>query len=270
MLTIQNLSVTVAGKEIVKNLSLEIKPGEIHAIMGPNGSGKSTLSNTLMGNPKYQITNGEILIDGENIALLSPDKRARKGLFLAFQYPEELPGVSLTAFLKTAYSAVQKERGEELISIIEFRKLLRTLLKNFSLDSQFLNREVNEGFSGGEKKKVEILQMALLKPKYAILDETDSGLDVDALKIVADGIGQLTGKERGILLITHYQRILHYVKPHFVHVMIDGKIVESGGYELSEKLEKEGYAWLAERSVASLNSYAGKASKELKRVFVSK
>lgn len=247
MLKIQNLSVTVAGKNIIKNLSLEIKPGEIHAIMGPNGSGKSTLSNTLMGNPKYQVTDGEILIDGENIALLSPDKRARKGLFLAFQYPEELPGVSLTSFLKTAYTAMQKERGEEPMSIIEFRKVLRTLLKEFSLDSAFLNREVNEGFSGGEKKKVEILQMALLKPKYAILDETDSGLDVDALKIVADGIGQLTGKERGILLITHYQRILHYVKPHFVHVMINGKIVESGGHELSEKLEKEGYAWLREK-----------------------
>lgn len=247
MLNIQNLSVSVTGKEIIKNLSLTIRPGEIHAIMGPNGSGKSTLANVLMGNPKYAVTSGEILLDSENMTPLSADKRARKGLFLAFQYPEEIPGVSLTAFLKTAYTAVQKERGEQPISIIEFRKLLRALLKDFSLDSQFLNRDMNQGFSGGEKKKVEILQMALLRPRFALLDETDSGLDVDALKTVAEGINKINSKDRGILLITHYQRILHYIKPDFVHVMMDGRIVESGTHELSEKLEREGYEWLREK-----------------------
>ncbi len=259
MMQIKNLKIAVEGKEILRGISLEIRPGEIHAIMGPNGSGKSTLANALMGHPKYKMTGGKILIDGDVIAdaedntggtnpiFLTPEKRAHKGLFLAFQYPEEIPGVSITTFLKTAYNAMEKIRGGKPTNIVEFRKLLRAQLKEFSLDSKFLNRDLNDGFSGGEKKKMEILQMALLKPKYAVLDETDSGLDVDALKIVSEGIQKLTGLARGILLITHYQRILHYVKPHFVHVMMDGRIVESGTRSLAEKLEKEGYSWVREK-----------------------
>lgn len=255
MLQLQNLKISVEGKEILKGVSLDIRPGEIHAIMGPNGSGKSTLAHALMGHPKYQLTGGQIFVDKEAVAStdgetpvnLSPDKRAYRGLFLAFQYPEEIPGVSVTSFLKTAYTSLQKARGETPMNIIEFRKLLRGHLQAFNMDVKFLNRDLNDGFSGGEKKKMEILQMALLQPKYAVLDETDSGLDVDALKIVADGINRLAAPNRSILLITHYQRILHYVKPHFVHVMMDGHIIESGNHELAEKLEKEGYSWIREK-----------------------
>lgn len=248
MLQLENLKISVEGKEILKGISLQVRPGEIHVVMGPNGSGKSTLAYGLMGHPKYRVTNGQVFIDGE-VAVsadisLSPEKRALRGLFLAFQYPEEIPGVSLMTFLKTAYNALEKARGQSVTNMIEFRKLIRDLLKRFGLDSKFLNRAVNDGFSGGEKKKMEILQLMLFQPKYALLDETDSGLDVDALKVVAEGINEFHGENHGILLITHYQRILHYIKPHFVHVMMDGQIIESGGRELAERLEREGYKWL--------------------------
>ncbi len=244
MFFIKNLFVAIAEKPIIHGLSLKIAPGEIHAIMGPNGSGKSTLANTIMGHPRYTVTGGEIFVDDTNLVGLKADKRAGHGVFLAFQYPKEIPGVTVISFLQMATNAVRKARALPIQSPIEFRKLLRSKLSEFSLDAKFMNRYVNEGFSGGEKKKMEILQMALLEPKLAVLDETDSGLDVDALKIVSEGINRLLSPERSILLITHYQRILHYVKPHFVHVMIDGNIVQSGGPELAARLEREGYDWL--------------------------
>lgn len=244
MFHIQNLSVEVEKKEIIHGLSLRVRPGEIHAIMGPNGSGKSTLANTIMGHPKYTVTGGEILMGNENLVPLRPHKRAQAGVFLAFQYPKEIPGVPVTSFLQMAVNGVREARCEPKLNPIEFRKLLRARLTEFALDSKFLNRAMNDGFSGGEKKKMEILQMALLEPKLCVLDETDSGLDVDALRIVAEGVKRLATQTRGILLITHYMRILHYVRPHFVHVMMDGKIVKSGGAELAEKIEKEGYDWM--------------------------
>lgn len=244
MFKLNNLHIGIDDKEIVHGVSLQIKPGEIHAIMGPNGSGKSTIANTIMGHPKYKITSGGIVIDGENVEGLKADKRAQKGIFLAFQYPKEIPGVTVSAFLRTAVSAVRKARGETVLTPIEFRKLMRAKMTELSLDAKFMNRYVNEGFSGGEKKKVEILQMALLEPKIAILDETDSGLDVDALRVVSEGINRLATPGRGILLITHYQRILHYVKPHFVHIMINGNIVKSGGRDLAIQVENEGYDWV--------------------------
>lgn len=244
MFQIQNLQVSVEEKPILHGVSLNIRPGEIHAVMGPNGSGKSTLANTIMGHPKYAITSGDLVIDGESLIGLKADKRARKGIFLAFQYPKEIPGVTVSSFLQMAVSAVRKARGEAELNPIEFRKILRAKLVEFSLEAKFLNRYMNEGFSGGEKKKMEILQMALLEPKIAVLDETDSGLDVDALRIVSEGINRLTSKTRGILLITHYQRILHYVKPKYVHVMMDGRIVKSGGHELAQQIETKGYDWI--------------------------
>lgn len=257
MFSLHNLHVAVDGKEILVGVSLAVKAGEIHAIMGPNGSGKSTLANTVMGHPKYAITEGEIAIDGENVTKLKVDKRASKGIFLAFQYPKEIPGVTVSSFLRMAVTAMRKTRGDTVLSPIEFRKMLREKLREFSLEPAFMNRSVNEGFSGGEKKKLEILQMALLSPRMAILDETDSGLDIDALKIVSDGINKLalphrgphvlhdgTSPKLGILLITHYQRILHYVKPDRVHIMIDGKIVKSGTNELAVQIERDGYDWI--------------------------
>jgi len=244
MFSINNVHAKIDEKEILHGLSLKIEAGEIHVIMGPNGSGKSTLANCIMGHPSYEVTEGTIELDGENLTELKADKRAHRGVFLAFQYPKEIPGVSVSNFLKNSLTSVRKARGIEEISHLDFRKLLRDQMKTFSLDSKFLTRSINEGFSGGEKKKMEILQMALLEPKIAVLDETDSGLDVDALKIVAEGIKKLAHPERGILLITHYQRILHYIKPHFIHVMINGKIVKSGGPELGERLEKDGYDWV--------------------------
>lgn len=246
MFEIKHLRVGIDKKEIVHDVSLIINSGEIHAIMGPNGSGKSTIANAIMGHPKYKIESGEIILDAENIEELKADKRAQKGIFLAFQYPKEIPGVSVSAFLRTAVAAVRKARGEQIYTPIEFRKLLRTKMTELNLDSKFMSRSINEGFSGGEKKKIEILQMALLEPKIAVLDETDSGLDVDALRIVAEGINRLATPKRGILLITHYQRILHYVKPHFVHIMINGQIVKSGGSDLAKKIETEGYDWIRE------------------------
>jgi Fe-S cluster assembly ATP-binding protein len=244
MFHIKNLHIDVSAKPILHGVSLTIRPGEIHAIMGPNGSGKSTLANAIMGHPKYTVTEGEIRMDKENLITLKADKRARAGLFLAFQYPKEIPGVTVASFLQTAVASVRKARGLSPRSPVEFRKALREKLNEFSLDSKFMNRSMNEGFSGGEKKKMEILQMALLEPRVAILDETDSGLDVDALKIVAEGIKKLATPERGVLLITHYQRILHYVTPHFVHVMMEGRIVKEGGPELAQRLEKDGYEWI--------------------------
>lgn len=241
MFSIKNLKVSIDEKPIIQGLSLDIRPGEVHAVMGPNGSGKSTLANAIMGHPKYRVTAGEIFMHRKNLVGLKADKRAMAGVFLAFQYPKEIPGVTVLSFLQMAVAAVRKARGGAALNPIEFRKLLRSLLVEFSLDAKFMNRYMNEGFSGGEKKKMEILQMALLEPEIAVLDETDSGLDVDALKIVAKGINRLASPKRGVLLITHYQRILHYIQPHFVHVMMEGRIVKSGGPELAHQLEKEGY-----------------------------
>lgn len=236
-LTIKKLSVSVDSKEILKNFSLVINPGEIHAIMGPNGSGKSTLANTLMGHPKYTVTAGTIEIDGKNITELSPDKRARLGLFLSMQYPPPIAGVSVSNFMRTASNALTGTTTNPL----EFHQTLTKKMTTLGIDASFAARHINLGFSGGEKKRLEILQLVVLNPTYAILDETDSGLDVDALKIVAGGINQFHGKDKGILLITHYNRILEYVKPDFVHIMIGGKIVKTGTKELAEQIEQDGY-----------------------------
>lgn len=236
MLEIKDLHVSVEGKEIVKGLNLTIRQGEIHALMGPNGSGKSSLAMTIMGHPKYKIESGDIFIDGQSISILSPDKRAKLGLFLAMQYPTEIPGVQYTTFLRAAYSALK-----EKVSVMEFKDILQEHLDAFKFPSEFLERNLNEGFSGGEKKRAEILQLKVLKPKFAVLDETDSGLDIDALKNVSQSINEVANSELGILLITHYQRILNYVHPQFVHVMVDGKIVKSGGEELAKELEERGY-----------------------------
>jgi Fe-S cluster assembly ATP-binding protein len=240
ILEIRDLHVAVEGKPILKGVNLTIHKGEVHALMGPNGSGKSTLSNALMGHPNYTVTSGDILFKGESILELSPDERARRGLFLAFQYPVAISGVSVVNFLRTALKSI---RGEE-VPVREFRKLLKEKMALLGVDDSFAGRYVNDGFSGGEKKRHEILQMAMLQPEMAILDETDSGLDIDALRTVAEGINKLTGPNLGVLLITHYQRILNYVRPHYVHVLVDGRIVKSGGSELAEKLEAQGYDWI--------------------------
>jgi Fe-S cluster assembly ATP-binding protein len=238
LLQIEDLHVSVEGKEILKGVDLTVRKGEIHALMGPNGSGKSTLSNALMGHPNYEVTRGRILLDGQEIHQLEPDERARLGMFLAFQYPTSIPGVSLGNFLLASLKAI---RGAENVKPLEFRKELNARMKELGISPDFAGRYVNEGFSGGEKKRCEILQMALLKPRLAILDETDSGLDIDALRIVAEGVNRLTGPETGVLVITHYQRLLNYIKPHFVHVLIDGRIVREGGPELALELEEKGY-----------------------------
>ncbi len=250
-LQIKDLHVTVDGKEIIKGLNLKIKSGEIHAIMGPNGSGKSTLAMTLMGHPRYKIESGDILLDGKSILGMSADTRAKAGLFLAFQYPFEIPGVNLSTFLRTAYNSVhngQKGDGksvhQEMMSIFQFKKLLKERLALLKMDESFTTRYLNEGFSGGEKKRCEILQLAILQPKIAVLDETDSGLDIDSVKVVSEGINKLAGPDLGVLLITHYQRILKYIKPDFVHVLVDGKIVKSGGEDLAAELEEKGYQFL--------------------------
>jgi len=237
LLAVDNLHVSVEGKEILKGLSLTVKAGEVHALMGPNGSGKSTLSFCLMGHPKYQITSGRIHFKGKEIAGLSPDERAKEGIFLAFQYPTAIPGVTITNFLRSALKGV---RGGD-VPVRDFRQLVKTHMKELSIKDSFMNRYVNDGFSGGEKKRLEILQMAVLQPKLAVLDETDSGLDIDALKVVAAGINSLRSPERAMLLITHYQRILDYIKPDRVHVMVDGAVVKSGGPELALELERQGY-----------------------------
>ncbi|MGN2252444.1 Fe-S cluster assembly ATPase SufC [Frateuria sp. GZRe12] len=246
MLKIDNLHARVEGKDILKGLSLEVKPGEVHAIMGPNGAGKSTLGNVLSGREGYEVTEGSVLFEGRNLLELEPEERAAAGVFLAFQYPVEIPGVNNTYFLRAAFNAQRKARGEAELDSMQFLKLVREKLKIMQLSPDLLNRAVNEGFSGGEKKRNEIFQMALLEPKLAILDETDSGLDIDALKQVAEGVNALRSPERSFIVVTHYQRLLDYIVPDFVHVLAGGRIVESGDRSLALKLEEHGYAWVAE------------------------
>jgi Fe-S cluster assembly ATP-binding protein len=251
-LVIKNLHVNVEGQEILKGLNLEMNRGEIHAIMGPNGSGKSTLANTLMGHPAYEVTEGEIWFKGHNIVELSPDQRSRLGLFLAFQYPSAIPGVSVANFLRTAINARYAQadpsdngnRSARGISVREFRTLLKEKMAMLKMDPGFASRYLNDGFSGGEKKRMEILQMAMLQPEIAVLDETDSGLDIDALRIVSEGVNQLMSPNLGVLVITHYQRILNYIKPEHVHILVGGRIVMSGGPELALELEEKGYDWV--------------------------
>ncbi len=244
LLEIKNLSAKVENKNILKGINLTINPGEIHAVMGPNGSGKSTLANVLAGRPGYEVIEGSVTFLDKNLLDLAPEQRAAEGLFLAFQYPVEIPGVNNVYLLKAALNAQRKYHGEEAINAVEFLKLIRLKLQQLQMDEAFLQRDVNVGFSGGEKKRNEMLQMALLEPKLAILDETDSGLDIDALRIVADGINALRNKERGIIMVTHYQRLLKYVQPDFVHVLADGKIIKSGDKNLALELEEKGYDWL--------------------------
>ncbi len=242
MLEIKNLHVAIDDKKILNGLNLTINPGEVHAIMGPNGAGKSTLSYVLAGREDYEVTEGEILLNGENILEMEPEQRAAAGLFLAFQYPVEIPGVQMTNFLKTAMNSIRKQRGQSEIDALDFLKILKAKQKALGVSDEMLKRAVNVGFSGGEKKRNEVLQMAMLEPKMAILDETDSGLDIDALKIVADGVNKLRAEDRSFLVITHYQRLLDYIVPDFVHVLAKGKIVKSGGKELALELEASGYA----------------------------
>jgi len=248
-LSIRDLHVNVEGKEILKGVDLIVKPGEIHALMGPNGTGKSTLAYALMGHPTYEVTSGEVWFKGHNILELEPDQRSHLGIFLAFQYPIAIPGVSVANFLRSAINSRRKAVNSEDkgIAIPEFRRLLKERMDLLKMDHSFASRYLNEGFSGGEKKRAEILQMAALKPEIAILDETDSGLDIDALRIVSDGVNALHSPELGILVITHYQRILNYIKPHYVHIMLGGRIVESGGADLALHLEEHGYDWLREK-----------------------
>lgn len=244
LLEIKNLHASIDGNEILKGVNLTVNEGEVHAIMGPNGSGKSTLASVLAGREEYEVTEGEIWYKGKNLLELSPEDRAREGIFLAFQYPVEIPGVSNTNLLKTAVNEIRKYRGEEELDAMEFLELLKEKSKLVELDQKFLSRSVNEGFSGGEKKRNEIFQMAVLNPKLAILDETDSGLDIDALRIVANGVNKLRSKDNAIIVVTHYQRLLNYIIPDFVHVLYKGKIVKSGGKELALELEEKGYDWI--------------------------
>ena len=248
-LVIKHLCVSIENKEILKGVDLTIKQGEIHAIMGPNGTGKSTLAYTLMGHPSYRVTDGEMRFKGNDLLELATDERSRLGLFLAFQYPVAIPGVTLANFLRSAVNSRRRlENPEDKgMPILEFRKMLKTKMELLKMDPAFAGRYLNDGFSGGEKKRAEILQMATLKPEIAILDETDSGLDIDALRIVADGVNALSGAELGMLVITHYQRLLNYIKPQFVHIMLGGKIVESGGPDLALQLEERGYDWVREK-----------------------
>ncbi len=247
MLKIKNLHVAIDGLVILKGIDLEIAPGEIHAIMGPNGAGKSTLSKVLAGDPAYEVLSGEVLYEGENILELEPEERAHLGLFVSFQYPVEIPGISNFQFLHAAYNAKQKANQHPIVSEDAFQKILKEKLELLEMKEEFATRNLNEGFSGGEKKRNEILQMAILDPAFSILDETDSGLDIDAMRIVACGVKRLFSEEKGLLLITHYQRLLDYIRPHFVHVLIDGQIIKSGGHELALELEEKGYDWLEEK-----------------------
>ncbi len=244
MLELKNLHVSVEGKEILKGLDLKVAKGEVQAIMGPNGSGKSTLANVLAGREDYEITEGQMLFNGQDLAEMAPEDRAREGIFMAFQYPVEIPGVSNTYFLKAALNAIRKHRGQSEIDAVDFLALAREKMKLVQMDEALLRRPVNEGFSGGEKKRNEIFHMAVLEPVLGILDETDSGLDIDALKIVADGVEAMRGPERSFVVITHYQRLLNYIIPDIVHVLVDGRIVRSGGKELALELEEKGYGWL--------------------------
>src|SRR5882757_6015291 len=250
ILEIKNLSAGVEGKQILKGVSLTINPGEVHAVMGPNGSGKSTLAAVLAGRDGYDISGGEVLYNGHDLLDLDPEERAREGLFLAFQYPVEIPGVGNTYFLRAALNSIRKHRGQPDLDAAQFMKLVREKLKHMHMSEELLKRPVNEGFSGGEKKRNEIFQMAVLDPKLAILDETDSGLDIDALRTVADGVNALRGPERGMLVITHYQRLLEYIVPDRVHVLFNGRIVKSGGKELALELEDKGYGWIEETAGA--------------------
>jgi Fe-S cluster assembly ATP-binding protein len=244
LLEIKNLHAGIDGKAILKGLNLQVEKGEIHAIMGPNGSGKSTLAKVLAGHPSYEVLEGEVIYEGKNLLELEPDERAKEGIFMAFQYPVEVPGVSNSQFLRLAYNEKMKHLGEEELDPLEFNDYLKERAKVVEMSSDFFKRSVNEGFSGGEKKKNEILQMAVLEPKLAILDETDSGLDIDALRIVAEGVNKLRSADKAIILVTHYQRLLNYIEPDFVHVLANGKIVKEGGKELAMELEEKGYDWV--------------------------
>jgi Fe-S cluster assembly ATP-binding protein len=246
MLTIHNLHASVEGREILRGINLKIKPGEVHAMMGPNGSGKSTLAGVLAGRDAFAVTDGSVLFDGKDLLEMDPEERAREGLFLAFQYPVEIPGVANTYFLRAALNAIRKHRGLEELDAVDFLKLVREKMKVLHIDEDLLKRPVNEGFSGGEKKRNEIFQMAVLEPRLCILDETDSGLDIDALRIVSDGVNALRSKDRGFLVITHYQRLLNHIVPDRVHVLYEGRIAKSGGKELALELEEKGYGWLEE------------------------
>jgi Fe-S cluster assembly ATP-binding protein len=254
MLEIKNLHANVEGREILKGIDLGLRAGEVHAIMGPNGSGKSTLARVLAGHESYEVTAGEVRFEGKDLLEMDPEERAREGVFMAFQYPVEIPGVSNTYFLKAALNAVRKHRGLLELDAVEFLGLVRQKMKLVQMEESLLNRPVNEGFSGGEKKRNEIFHMAVLEPRLAVLDETDSGLDIDALRIVADGVNALRQKDRSFLLITHYQRLLNYIVPDFVHVLVDGRIVRSGGKELAFELEAKGYVWLEEEARAGVSA----------------
>ncbi len=250
LLDIRDLEATVEGKQILKKVSLQVRPGEIHAIMGPNGSGKSTLCYSLTGHPDYEVIGGEATLDGKNLLEMEPEQRAHAGLFLAFQYPVEVPGVTMQNFLRTAYNSrfqngnSNGNSGKEM-NVVEFWRMLKAKLQMLGIDESFANRYLNEGFSGGEKKRAEILQMAILEPRLALLDETDSGLDIDALKAVADGVNKLMSEKMAVVIITHYQRLLNYIKPHFVHIMANGRIIRTGGPELALELEDKGYSWIS-------------------------
>ena len=249
-LEIRNLHVRTEDKDILKGLDLEVEKGKIHALMGPNGSGKSTLANAIMGHPAYQITDGMIRFKGEDITHASPEERSRAGLFMAFQYPVAIPGVTVTKFLRMAINAHREQTGEDPIKLKDFRKTVTEAMALANIPEDFSSRYLNDGFSGGEKKRMEILQLALLRPEIAVLDETDSGLDIDALSVVADGVNRYAGPDMGVLIITHYQRILHLVKPDSVHVMFEGRIVKQGGPELVDQLEEKGYGWIADEVAA--------------------
>jgi len=251
MLSIENLHVTVDGKKILNGISLQVNPGEVHAIMGPNGSGKSTLANVLAGREGYDVTSGSVSYEGKDLLQMAPEVRACEGVFLAFQYPVEIPGVNNVYLLKAAINAIRKYRGEPELDAVEFLGLVREKLKIVKMKEDLLNRSVNEGFSGGEKKRNEIFQMAILEPKLAVLDETDSGLDIDALKIVAEGVNSLRNKDRSIIMITHYQRLLDYIVPDQVHVLSEGKIIKTGGRELALELEQRGYDWVRQEVAAA-------------------
>ncbi|MGV3558163.1 Fe-S cluster assembly ATPase SufC [Larkinella arboricola] len=244
MLTISNLQASIGSKEILKGINLDVKAGEVHAIMGPNGSGKSTLASVLSGREDYDVTGGSVTFEGKDLLEMAPEERAAEGIFLAFQYPVEIPGVSTTNFLKTAMNEIRKYRGQDPLDAVQFLKLMKEKMKLVNIDQSLLSRSLNEGFSGGEKKRNEIFQMAMLEPKLAILDETDSGLDIDALRIVAEGVNQLRSPERATIVVTHYQRLLDYIVPDYVHVLYKGRIVKSGPKELAFELEEKGYDWI--------------------------
>lgn len=251
MLTIKNLHASIEGTPILKGINLEVKPGEVHAIMGPNGSGKSTLASVLAGREEYEVTDGEVIFKGKNLLGLSPEDRAREGVFLAFQYPVEIPGVSSTNFLRTAVNQVREYRGLESLDAVKFLSIMKEKMKLVEIDQKLLSRSLNEGFSGGEKKRNEIFQMAMLEPTLSILDETDSGLDIDALRIVSNGVNQLKTSENATIVVTHYQRLLDYIVPDFVHVLYNGRIVKSGTKELALELEEKGYDWIKEEADAA-------------------